>query len=439
MSRPLAVSGAARAALAVLGLALLALVATLAPGSLVAGTIPPDCRALGWKYPPFEFTAYQPQFDEANQALGLSATGALVDDPMFQAPLLETGPGEGTKLVAPFVPNRVWKALNWVESNWNQAELDVPRGHRGPVLISTSCAYGISQQLNGMEHTTDDGSQPTRFQRLVGTDYRYNIARGVQELAQKWNYAPYRTEDIAFPIVGDRVPKFAESWFYAVWAYHGMTMRNHPANPDMPWPRPRYNSPEYNASGGCKGYGCYPYQELVYDLAQYPPEAFGVRLWQPFESTPPAHALFVTPRGKPIWPPPDIPLPAPAHQDRLKDGSPALAVAQLIVARNISPGLRPRPVSFRVRNTGTGSMGWRASLELQDAAETPWVTVHQSRSINDGTVTLRFKTGRLPPGRYDARLRIDAPLSAGSPITVPVTVNVTGTRSFVPGLSRAGG
>ncbi len=401
-----------------------------------AGSVPPGCAATGSSYPPFPFVAYQPGYDEASLALARAGTGSLVDDERFLAPLIETG-RHGEMLKAPFAPVRVLRALGYIESAWNQAELDVARGSRGPVLVSLSCAYGLTQVLSGMQHTTDDGSQPTPLQRLVGTDYRYNIALGFQQLVVKWNYTPYRTATIAFPQVGDRQPQFAESWYFAIWAYNGMSTRNNPANPDMPWPRPRYNSPAYLDSAGCRGFGCYPYQELVYDLAQYPPVVFGVRLWTPFENTLPDREQFLVPEGdEPLWPPPDIPLPSPAHQDRTRDGAPALAVDAATVAVNVVTGGRTPTAEVGVRNTGNGPMGWRASVAYVDASEAPWVSVKQSRAIDDGTVTVEFDTEGLTPGIYRATLRVDAPLSPGSPRLVPIVLNVTQNWSFVPGLAR---
>lgn len=416
----------------VLGLALAGLsLSTGASGE--GGHVPEGCAAVGNKYPPFDFTAHQPTYAEANLALARASTGSLVDDERFAADFIETGK-DGQKLVAPFVPARLFKALGYVESAWSQAALDVPRGGAGPVLLSSSCAYGMTQILTGMQHTKNDGSQPDDVQALIGSDYRYNAARGVIEMVQKWNYTPYRTPTVAFPQVGNRLPQYIESWYFAVWAYNGMSTRNHPANPDMPWPRPRYNSPEYNTSSGCKGFGCYPYQELVLDLVTYPPSPGGFRLWPAQPTTLPDRDLFIG--HAPIWPPPDIALPRPAHIDSLRDGTPELSVGRSIIALDLKEGQRVPVALVPVQNDGKGPMGWRASLRVIDRPAAGWVTAKQSRLIDDGYVTLTFDPGDLPPGLYRAELVVDAPLSVRSPRTVPVVLKVTESRTFIPGLSR---
>lgn len=397
------------------------------------GTVSEGCAAVGNKYPPFDFTAHQPTYAEANLALARASTGSLVDDERFAADFIETGKN-GERLVAPFLPARLFKALAYVESVWSQATLDTPRGTSGPVILSVSCAYGMTQILSGMQHTKNDGSQPTEVQTLIGSDYRYNAAQGMTELVEKWNYTPYRTSTIAFPQVGNRLPQFFESWYFAVWAYNGMSTRNHPANPDMPWPRPRYNSPEYNTGSGCKGFHCYPYQELVLDLVTYPPSPAGFRLWPSQRTTLPDRNLFVN-RG-PIWPPPDIPLPRPAHVDRLRDGTPQLSVGRNIIAIDLKAGQRVPLAVVPVANDGKGPMGWRASVKLLDRPAARWVSARQSRLIDDGFVALSFDPKKLPPGLYRAQLTVDAPLSTRSPRTIPIVLKVTERRIFIPGLSR---
>ncbi|NIN67101.1 MAG: hypothetical protein GTO63_20880, partial [Anaerolineae bacterium] len=124
------------------------------------------------------------------------------------------------------------KAIAWIESSWAQADWSVPYGGIGPVLISSSCAYGIMQVLSGMENTT---GVPNLDQAMIGGHYAFNIARGARILAQKWNYAPSHR-----PIVGNRNPEIVEDWYYAVWSYHGFTFRNHPLNPDYSPSRPAY-------------------------------------------------------------------------------------------------------------------------------------------------------------------------------------------------------
>ena len=187
---------------------------------------------------------------------------------------------------------------------------------------------------------------------------------------------------------------------------------------------------------GCKGFGCYPYQELVLDLATYPPNVFGIRLWPSLPTTLPDRALFTGVGGSAIWPVDDIPLPRPAHADHLRDGAPQLAVGQVSIAASVVPGTKAPTVLVKVLNVGTGPMGWRASIVKLDGEEVPWLALDQTTTIDDGAVVITFDARALGLGTYHAELTIDAPLSEGSPRVIPVSLTVAEQRTFVPGLSR---
>ena len=53
------------------------------------------------------------------------------------------------------------------------------------------------------------------------TDIDYNIEVGTGILVTKWGYAP-----TVFPVMGAGDPRCYESWFFAVWAYNGLTADN---------------------------------------------------------------------------------------------------------------------------------------------------------------------------------------------------------------------
>ena len=347
----------------------------------------------------------------------------------FNLPPLETGPrsaGSST-VVDPYIPPTLLKAIAWIESGWAQTSYHPPveYGEVGPVLISSSCAYGIMQVLSGMENTT---GVPSLDQAMIGGHYGFNIARGARILAEKWNYAP------AFrPLVGNRDPHIVEDWYYAIWSYHGFADVNHPLN--HPYPRETYRC------DGTQPRSNYPYQELVLGCVANPPVVGGVRLWNPLPVTlpnlsDPAFNLdaWNACRGSFNCAGMDIPTPQPTHADPTGApadrsqvlGAPKLAVSPTAITLLTVPGGQSLPASITVSNAGSGPFVWRLSPSA------PWLRLSRIEGVSLGadhgprsqTVTIHADAQGLPPGTYSSQITVESLYALGAPLNLSVTLHV---------------
>ena len=182
------------------------------------------------------------------------------------------------------IPPSVYKSIAWIEAGWANAANQVPYGEVGPTLLSYDCGYGIGQITTGMGHLgvppAREPGVPSARQAAIGTDFLFNIAAGVQILADKWNGAP-----VFRPIAGNGDPTALEDWYFAVWSYNGFAFSNHPLNPDRDPLRGAGTSfiyhcydpsaPSFQDTGsGSPRFqrGEYTYQELVYGCMRFPPK-----------------------------------------------------------------------------------------------------------------------------------------------------------------------
>ena len=233
--------------------------------------------------PPYNFQTWE---DNRNRslyldALSLAAANQLLPDLKdFHIPDLKVGTGR-TEDPAAVIPAHLLYGIAWVESKINQTELETNYGDSGPTLVSSDCGYGIMQITTGFDN--DPAELPTPWETLVGSHYAYNIAAGARILADKWN-------DALFPRVGERDPRFIESWYYAVWAYNGWALANHPAGPSAD----PFRSIPYRCDERRNGY---PYQELVFGCIVNPPSLEGSRLWQAFPAALPDLSSLAWPGG----------------------------------------------------------------------------------------------------------------------------------------------
>jgi len=188
------------------------------------------------------------------------------------------------------LPCVLLKSIGWVESAWTQ--FCGGDGNTGPTIISFDCGYGVTQVTSGM--SSGSMGSVTFTPSRVAAEADYNIGTGAAILAVKWTAVPY---------IGDNQPTIVEHWYYAVWAYNGFAFVNNPNNSSYPSGRPPYNGP-----GGLSR-GSYPYQELVWGLAAYPP---GSR-WDPVDVSYPSSSAIGSSPG-------DIPSPTPTHVDVCQGG-----------------------------------------------------------------------------------------------------------------------
>lgn len=348
-----------------------------------------------------------------------------VRDPNLALADIETSP-DGSQIGPPYVPPTLARAISWIESNWAMADIHTRRGEVGPVLTSSSCAYGMMQVLSGMQ-PEKSGDPPTPTQLSILKRYWANVLAGLQLLIGKWNYAG--SEEGQWPYVGARDPRLIEDWYYAVWAYYGFSPSGSPANPDLPWPRPVYNSPEcLNDRAHCN-YTTHPYQELVFGLIQYPPivgrhpDGTPAYLWSPLPAQLPDHDLFVGPRKTANWPPPVLPAPDPGTLDPSTPAVPSLGLRRpgrtLTFARTDSTVLL-RPVAT-VLNRGGGLLTPKIDATTTGPQD-DWLSWSTSATVAPEQILVTFNPSAMPPGKYVATFDITSLVARPGKRTFTLTV-----------------
>jgi Transglycosylase SLT domain len=244
----------------------------------------------------FGFASTQPSVADIEDAISRASNADLHVDPALELPSEHLGPDGSVVLKPGYVPQTILRGIAWAESSWHQSTYDTPRGHTGPTLASSGCAYGLMQIASGMSIA----STPTNTQQVVGADYRANAEAGAQLLAKNWN------EDAStLPIYGRHDPHIIEDWYFAIWAYHcfgdscsSYGAHDDPDDPSLPWPRPAYNSQQQTGSTSLSA-SDYPYEELIFGLIGNPPLVDGRQEWQPIALQLPAHGAvgFPTPHS----------------------------------------------------------------------------------------------------------------------------------------------
>jgi hypothetical protein len=146
-------------------------------------------------------------------------------------------------------PCLLLKAIYYTESGWRQF------CSTGRTVISFDCGYGIAQVTSGMRRGETSAYDPNR----VAAEPAYNVSVGAAILAGKWRAAA---------CVGSNDQDVIEHWYFAVWGYNGFAFSNNPNNPAY-----RADRPEFNSSPTATNRRAYPYQELVWGFAHFPPSA----------------------------------------------------------------------------------------------------------------------------------------------------------------------
>jgi MYXO-CTERM domain-containing protein len=232
-----------------------ALVSRDARAQCASGACPPCtmCRvppADGMNPPVAAMSAL---FDQI--AAGPDAYGTLGWDFAGQT-MVGTGPGQcaagGVAMTVPVhFPCILLKAIYLTESNWRQF------CDSNQTVIAFDCGYGIAQVTTGMRPGETSPFDPDR----VAAEPAYNVSVGAAILADKWR---------ATPCVGANDIDVIEDWYFAVWGYNGLAFSNNPNNPMYAADRPEFLTPGI-ASAQVRSN--YPYQEIVWGYAHYPPSA----------------------------------------------------------------------------------------------------------------------------------------------------------------------
>lgn len=251
---------------------------------------PLKCAAQGSCPEPAAY-GRQPYPDELVDAFERAGTNRLGTNGPDLPQIWKGYPPSQAKLVSPYVPCILLKAIGYTESTgWKQFNADY--GQYGYTVISSDCGYGIMQITSGMGGGA--GFEPSR----VAAEPAYNIGTGALFLIQKWNGLSV--------YIGNNNPYVVEDWYYAVWAYNGWGWVNNPNrncpdnNPDCGYAfnpfRPPFN--------GTQPRSWYPYQEIVWGYAAYPP---GAEFWEAVPLTLPPRESITNP------PPTHIDTPQPSH------------------------------------------------------------------------------------------------------------------------------
>lgn len=384
---------------------------------------------------------YQPPATEMSQTFARAGFNQLFPgDSNFALPALDSGSRTSQKSVPGYIPPVLLESIAVVESKWHQAYTDP--GTVGPLTVAFDCGYGVMQVTSGMISPEGQSGTPSTYQLLAGLHYAYNVAAGAALLAGKWNLMPSY-----LPVIGTGDPHVAEDWYFAVWAYNGFVMRNHPDSPDLPYPRPPYDCrSNYYVPGTQR---LYPYSELVWGCTNNPPVDAQGRPW----FTPalqPAGKLTLPPHGSispdvvalfsqgaqtakqdllALQPSHTDTTPAPGGSFPATHGQPQLQVSTR--SMNVGPVGQDRDFPLVLTNGGRGLDAYLV------VSNTPWIDVSPAMGVVTGadlggapaTVTLTIHGAELPQGGAVGSVTVYSPLSASQ----GVQVTVTALRAMVTG------
>lgn len=276
------------------------LVAAMAPSqSALAQNSCPVPAAEGTQRRP---SAIAVSLELAGQNL-LSTSGSSAVAPPL--PAIWAGyPPSSAKQIRGYVPCTLLKSIAYQESpGWKQ--FDAAYDANGYTIISYDCGYGI-MQITGAPIMTGEDEDVDRYR--VAQEDVYNIGTGARVLVEKWNYLT--------GYIGDNNPRIAEHWYFAVWAYNGLTNANNPNN-NCPNSNPECsyaNNPNRPPFDGAQPKNWYPYQELIWGYAANPPNYESplnptTKYWV-------ANALTLPERSSITFPlPVHIPAPGLTHTD----------------------------------------------------------------------------------------------------------------------------
>ncbi len=438
------------------------------PAALVAGVLLVILAAVALRAPSgtLEACAFDPRIPDAYEAdqnrmlyrLAIEAAavnGLLPGDAFFALQPIERGLRASRVDGAPFIPPVLLKAIAWSESTMTMASRATPFDAIGDALVTFDCGHGVMQVTTGMTVPLGANGRPSDRQALIATHYAYNIARGAQILAEKWNQAPEGRPIAGTDTASD--PAVLENWYFAVWGYNGFTgpganRSNHPLDPSFAaWPRPQFRC------DGTQSRDRYPYQELVWGCMANPASRNGQPLWEATAAALPdlTSPAFFTPLSLANWRFPynamDIPTPQPANliippvipgdlQQRIF-GSPAMASSSERVTIRLNDPTTPMRADVTIRNTGTGILAWLASTNDAFLILDPPAGVALGGGLPctaggcpNGTLSIGVNPTLLPTSRATGTVTVTSP--SGGTVTITVTV-LADFEVGAPGTSRA--
>ena len=247
------------------------------------------------------------------------------------------------------VPSAILMAIAYQESGWRQFDAS------GNTVIGSN---GTSQDIGIMQINTAGRSDID----LLMTDINYNIEIGAKILDGKWKLAPG---------IGDRDRNVLENWYYAIWAYNGLSSANNP-----------------NTPGGRH------YQDRVLALmARQVLGSDGQPLWPLVVVTLPNPSIITDP---PAW----IPTPQPVHYGDLYGGfnqGDNFRVLESPTGAVLSTSVQAT-VTFLVQNVGTTT--WDATYDAFLTVGDPAVALLQGQGSGQQVLpgaTAAFNVA-LPPG-----------------------------------------
>ena len=442
-----------RRRIALIALAALVAVAALA-GALVRPGMP---SAEACAFDPRRPYAYEGDQGRALylQAIEASSVNALLpNDAFFALQPIERGSRGARVDGAPFIPATLLKTIAWVESNLTMAQPSVRFESVGDGLVSFDCGHGVMQVTTGMTVPLGADNKATSRQASIATHFAYNIARGAQILAEKWNSAPEQR-----PVAGTDTqsdPQIIENWYFAVWAYNGFTgpgasISNHPADPTFgAFPHPAWRC------DGTQARNRFPYQEIVWGCMARPESRSGRPLWEPLQASLPnlqipaffaalSPANFVFPYSAM-----DIPTPQPAHlvqrptiaadvQARLI-GAPVFEATSRSVTINLKDRRTVQSIKVPVRNAGTGILTWQATASDNFLIVDPPAGAAAGSGVPCGTgacsaeLTITVNPTLLPAARASGTVTLTSPTGGTATIRVEVSADF---EIGAPGTSRA--
>lgn len=224
----------------------------------------------------------------------VAALGTIgIENAPSQPTNMQRGLGDEATQVSAYVPCVLLKAHGAVESAQDRGRLlfngwkqfNTLPDRQGETLVnrrSGLCAYGIMQLVDGMNPGRPWPPSGTFSPQRAAGQASYNIASGAKLLVHKWNSISR--------IVGNNDPYIVEDWYFASWAYFGLTADDNPANPTFPPNRGSWQCAQDATQQSID----WPYQELVWGCARNPPLVTpGKTLWSPVPLTLPDRNLFI--------------------------------------------------------------------------------------------------------------------------------------------------